>query len=113
GIITWLVAAAHEIPQELGDFGILVHSGWSRVSALGFNVISALTFLVGALAAYWLAGEVEVAALIPFAAGNFIYIALADLIPELTTTKVGHQKVIHTLGVAAGLALLLGIAVAS
>jgi zinc and cadmium transporter len=54
-----------------------------------------------------------VAALIPFAAGNFIYIALADLVPELTTTPAAHEKVIHTLGVAAGLALLFGIAAAS
>lgn len=51
GIVTWLVAAAHEVPQELGDFGILVHSGWERRSALAFNVISAATFLAGSLAA--------------------------------------------------------------
>jgi zinc and cadmium transporter len=113
GVVTWLVAAAHEIPQELGDFGILIHSGWGRVSALGYNLASALTFLLGALAAYGVSRHVEVAALIPFAAGNFIYIALADLVPELTTTPAAHEKVIHTLGVAAGLALLFGIAAAS
>jgi zinc and cadmium transporter len=52
GIVTWMVAAAHEIPQELGDFGILVHSGWSPRRALFFNFVSALTFLVGGLLAY-------------------------------------------------------------
>jgi zinc and cadmium transporter len=52
GIITWLVAAAHEVPQELGDFGVLVHSGWRRSSALAWNFCSALTFLVGACVAY-------------------------------------------------------------
>jgi zinc and cadmium transporter len=92
GVVTWLVAAAHEIPQELGDFGILVHSGWSRASALGYNLASALTFLVGALVAYALSSHVEVALLIPFATGNFIYIALVDLVPELTTTPAAHEK---------------------
>jgi zinc and cadmium transporter len=113
GIVTWLVAAAHEVPQELGDFGILVHSGWNRISALAYNVASAVTFLVGALAAYALAGRVEVAPLIPFAAGNFIYIALADLVPELTTPPAAYRKVIGTAGFAAGLLLLLGVATVS
>jgi zinc and cadmium transporter len=113
GVITWLVAAAHEIPQELGDFGILLHSGWDRTSALVYNFASALTFLVGALAAYALAGRVEVAPLIPFAAGNFIYIALADLVPELTTPTAAHQKLIGTAGFAIGLVLLFAVAVAS
>jgi zinc and cadmium transporter len=84
GIVTWLVAAAHEVPQELGDFGVLVHSGWQRRSALAWNFASALTFLVGALIAYAIADHVEVAYLLPFAAGNFVYIAAADLLPEIT-----------------------------
>ncbi|ROO62425.1 zinc and cadmium transporter [Micromonospora sp. Llam0] len=112
GIVTWLIAAAHEIPQEMGDFGILVHSGWSRRRALSWNLLSASTVLVGALAAYGLAEHVDIAVLIPFAAGNFIYIALADLVPELTTKPAAHDKAIHTVGFAAGLALLLGVALA-
>lgn len=110
GIVTWLVAAAHEIPQELGDFGILIHSGWSRRSALAWNLVSAATVLVGALAAYFLSGHLDVAVLLPFAAGNFIYIALADLVPELTTPPAAHQKAIHTLGFAAGLGILYAVA---
>ena len=47
GIMAWLAAAAHEIPQELGDFGVLVHGGWEKRKALLFNVLSALTFLLG------------------------------------------------------------------
>lgn len=113
GVVTWLVAAAHEIPQELGDFGILVHAGWSRASALVWNLASAATVLLGALAAYALADHVDVAVLIPFAAGNFIYIALADLVPELTTSPVAHEKIIHTLGFTIGLALLLAVALIS
>jgi zinc and cadmium transporter len=54
GIMTWLAAVAHEVPQELGDFGVLIHGGWSKLSALAFNVLSALTFLLGGLIAYTL-----------------------------------------------------------
>lgn len=110
GIVTWVVAAAHEIPQELGDFGILVHSGWSIRNALLYNVVSALTFPLGGLLAYGFAGKVEVAVLVPFAAGNFIYIALADLLPEITTSPKLRQKIVHTASFAGGLALLWVIA---
>jgi zinc and cadmium transporter len=110
GIVTWLVAAAHEVPQELGDFGILVHSGWERRSALLFNVLSALTFLVGGLLAYGVSGHIDVAVLIPFAAGNFIYIAATDLLPEITTSPTAKQKAVLTAGFATGLLLLLTVA---
>jgi zinc and cadmium transporter len=110
GIVTWLVAAAHEVPQEMGDFGILVHSGWTRRRAVTWNVVSASTLLVGALSAYGLSGRLDIAVLIPFAAGNFIYIALADLVPELTTRPAAHEKAVHTVGFVTGLALLLGVA---
>jgi zinc and cadmium transporter len=113
GIVTWLVAAAHEVPQELGDFGILIHSGWDRRHALLFNVLSALTFLLGSLIAYGLAERVDVAFLIPFAAGNFIYIATADLLPELTTSREWLDKLVHTAGFATGLGLLLAVAAAT
>lgn len=106
GIVTWLVAAAHEIPQELGDFGILVHSGWSARHALLYNVASALTFPIGGLLAYGFAGHVDVAYLVPFAAGNFIYIALADLLPEITTSPHPRHKIVYSLCFAAGLVLL-------
>ena len=111
GVVTWLVAAAHEVPQELGDFGILVHSGWDKRKALLFNVASALTFLLGSVVAYALAGFVEVAFLVPFAAGNFIYIALADLVPELTASREARDKAVHATGLALGLGLLFAVAV--
>ena len=110
GAVTWLVAAAHEVPQELGDFGILVHSGWTRRGALTFNVLSALTFLVGGIVAYAASATIDVAFLLPLAAGNFVYIALADLVPELTTSPAPHEKAIQTGGFLVGLALLLGVA---
>jgi zinc and cadmium transporter len=109
GLVTWLVVAAHEVPQEMGDFGILVHSGWSRAAALVYNLLSALTVLAGGLVAYTLSASVDVAPLLPFAAGNFVYIALADLVPELTTSPAPRDKAVHALGFALGLALLLGV----
>lgn len=110
GIVTWIVAAAHEIPQELGDFGILVHSGWSTRHALTYNLASALTFPLGGLLAYALSDTIDVAVLVPFAAGNFIYIAVADLLPEITTTPRPLEKVLHTATFALGLAALLAVA---
>ncbi|MFH0243387.1 ZIP family metal transporter [Streptomyces sp. HK10] len=110
GLVTWLVAAAHEVPQELGDFGILVHSGWSPRQALAYNLVSALTFPLGGLAAYAAADGIDVAVLVPFAVGNFLYIAVADLLPEITTSPVPREKVLHTASFALGLAALLGIA---
>jgi len=117
GIVTWLVAAAHEVPQELGDFGILVHSGWKPRSALLYNAASAITFLFGGLVTYALSGSLNVTLLVPFAAGNFVYIAAADLIPQITTTETAtdsdHKKSIlfrkaeQTTALAAGLGLLL------
>lgn len=109
GIVTWLIAAAHEVPQELGDFGILVHSGWGRRHALMYNAASALTFPLGGVIAYALAGSVDITVLIPFAAGNFIYIAVADLLPEITTSTVSREKVVHTVTFGAGLAILLAV----
>ena len=112
GVITWLVAAAHEIPQELGDFGLLVHSGWSRRDALIFNVASAVTFLVGGVSAYGLSASLNVAYLVPFAAGNFIYIAAADLIPQFTADEGATAKLAHTVSFVLGLGGLFLLAVA-
>lgn len=96
GVTAWLAAAAHEIPQELGDFGVLVHGGWSKGQALLFNLISALTFLVGGLLTYALSAAVDVSLLIPFAAGNFIYIAAADLVPEVNRHPRLEANAVHT-----------------
>jgi zinc and cadmium transporter len=113
GLVTWIAAAAHEVPQELGDFGILVHAGWSRTRALLFNLASALTFLLGGWVAYALAGRFEVTWLLPFAAGNFVYIAAADLIPELTGYPEAARKVLFSGMFMLGLAVLVVVAVAA
>jgi zinc and cadmium transporter len=89
GIVTALAIAAHEIPQELGDFVILLHSGYSRRKALYFNMLSSMATVVGAVAAYFLLADMQ--HILPYilvvAASSFIYIAVADLIPGL------HNKV--------------------
>lgn len=106
GISAWLAAAAHEVPQELGDFGVLVHGGWRPRTALLFNVLSALTFLVGGLVAYWSSFRMDVSFLLPFAAGNFIYIAASDLIPEVKHDNGRGANAVHFLALVAGVALL-------
>jgi len=106
GVTAWLAAAAHEVPQELGDFGVLVHSGWSKGRALLFNFLSGLTFLAGGLVAYAAAGRGQIPFLVPFAAGSFLYIGASDLIPQVNRHESGRRGVAHFLAFAAGLALL-------
>ncbi|MFK5913459.1 MAG: ZIP family metal transporter [Woeseiaceae bacterium] len=88
GIVTALAVASHEIPQEIGDFAILLHSGYSRKRALFFNLLASLATLVGAIIAYYSLQGMQHALpyILTIAASSFIYIAVADLIPGL------HQK---------------------
>lgn len=106
GMLTWLAAAAHEVPQELGDFAVLVHGGWGKREALWFNVLSALTFLLGGIVTYMASFQVDIAFLVPFAAGNFIYIAASDLVPEVNKHRDLATNVIHFFSFTAGIALL-------
>lgn len=89
GITTTVAILAHEIPQEIGDFAILVHGGFSRKKALFFNFLSALVAVLGVFVGHFLAGQVSnfTPYLLAFSAGGFIYIAGSDLIPELHKTK--------------------------
>lgn len=110
GVVTWFVAAAHEVPQELGDFGILVSRGWGKREALIYNLLSGLAFLVGALLAYAASGALNIDLLIPFAAGNFIYIASSDLMPELRLPLSLREKLSLTGLFAISLAGLYALA---
>jgi len=107
GISTWLAAAAHEIPQEIGDFGVLVHGGWSRKKALLLNLLSASTFLFGGLLAYFLSFSDWIYYLIPFAAGNFIYIGASDLIPEVNKHESFSRNILHFCCFCTGILVLL------
>ena len=85
GVVTALAVAAHEIPQEVGDFAILLHSGFTRGKALFYNVLASLTTVVGGVLAYFSLGVAQAALpyVLAVAASSFIYIAVADLIPGL------------------------------
>lgn len=85
GFTTTIAIALHEIPQEIGDFGVLVYGGFSRKKALLFNFLSALTAIVGVIFGYFLFEYTNLAAiyLLPIAAGGFLYIAASDLMPEM------------------------------
>lgn len=85
GVVTALAIIAHEIPQEVGDFMILLHSGYSRSKALAFNLLSSFATLVGALLAYFALSTAQsaVPAMLAMAAASMIYVAVADLIPGL------------------------------
>lgn len=107
GVMAWLAAAAHEIPQELGDFGVLVHGGWEKRKALMYNALSALSFLVGGLLAYALSFNIDISFLIPFAAGNFIYIGASDLVPEVKEHERLDVNILNFLAFVFGLVLML------
>jgi zinc and cadmium transporter len=94
GVATTLAVVFHEIPQEIGDFGVLVYGGFNKSRALFFNFSTALTAILGAIVALTLGSLIQgsVPFLIPFAAGNFIYIAGSDLIPELRKEEPGLLK---------------------
>ncbi len=108
GIVTSLAVAAHEIPQEVGDFAILLDSGYSRGKALFYNMLASLTTVLGGILAYFSLEDLHSS--LPFflalAASSFIYIAVADLIPTLhkkTDIKTSMQQIIL---IAAGVFLI-------
>jgi len=107
GIATTIAVLIHEIPQEISDFGVLIHGGFSRKKALIYNFFTALSSLIGAGLALLLGNIIENSLMffIPFTVGTFIYIAGADLIPEL------HKETGIRKSIGQFLFLLLGVAV--
>ena len=94
GVAATLAIVFHEIPQEISDFGVLLHSGYTKVRAIMFNLLSASLAIVGVVIGLLLSGLVDqfTAAILPLAAAGFIYIATADLIPEIhKTTKMSKS----------------------
>lgn len=107
GIVTALAIIAHEIPQEVGDYMILLHSGYSRAKALAFNLLSSLATLVGAMLAYFALSDMQelIPTLLGLAAASMIYVAVADLIPGL------HKRT--ELNATVQQVLLIGLGIAS
>ena len=111
GLITTLAVIAHEIPQEIGDFGILLHAGYSRIKAILLNFSSAVVAILGALFALMLGSQTPgfISFVIPFTAGGFIYIATADLIPELKKDTAPAKSFFQLFLIIVGIGIMLAL----
>jgi len=109
GVVTALVVALHEIPQEIGDFGVLVYGGFKKTKALFLNFLSATTVILGGIVGFLLSEKIgqSIIFLLPFAAGNFIYIASSDLIPEIKHKENLKRSITYFLVFLLGIALML------
>jgi zinc and cadmium transporter len=108
GILTSILIMAHELPQELGDFGVLVHGGFTRTKALLYNFLSQLTAILGGILGYFFLSLKDYSIyLLPVAAGGFLYIAIADLIPEVFKEKNKIKLIMNILAIIIGLLVLI------
>jgi len=109
GIATTLAVILHEIPSEIGDFGVLLHGGFSKGKALFYNFVTALTAVLGAIVSLLISSYVEniTVFLIPFAAGGFIYIAGSDLIPELHKEVEVKKSLLQFIAIVLGVLVML------
>ena len=105
GISTTVAVVFHELPQEIGDFGVLVYGGFSRGKALLFNFLSALTAILGVLVSNYLLEDLT-GFLIAFTAGGFIYIAASELIPEIQKEEKFDKSVVQLILFILGIALI-------
>ncbi|HDP74122.1 MAG TPA: ZIP family metal transporter [Candidatus Woesearchaeota archaeon] len=112
GIAATISVIFHEVPQEIADFGILLYAGLSKKKALLFNFLSATTAILGVLISFLLHSRIQGFSffLLPFSAGTFIYIAAANLVPELHQRCGLKETIIHILSIIFGLALMALIA---
>jgi len=109
GIVTTLAVILHEIPHEFGNFGLLVYCGFKRIQALFYNFLSALFAILGGIAGFFLSEKIGASAvfLLPFAAGNFIYIAASDLIPEIKEKLNIRKSLVYFIIFLSGIILML------
>lgn len=107
GIATTIAVVLHELPQEIGDFGLLIHAGYTRFRALMYNFISALSAVVGYIvASYFVFNDSFIVGVSAFAAGSFIYIAGSDLVPELKNSHITKDSVKSFVGFLMGLVIM-------
>jgi zinc and cadmium transporter len=111
GVVTTIAVALHEIPQEIGDFGVLVYGGYRRTRALALNFFSGLTAVAGGVFGFIFAEKAEqtMLFLLPIAAGGFIYIAASDLIPEIKDNKKASRLTWHFLVFLAGILIVFAM----
>ena len=108
GLATTLAICFHELPQEMGDFGVLLYAGFEKRIAILYNFLTSLTAFLGVTAALILGAQVEglTTFLIPFAAGNFIYIAGSDLIPELHAEEELIRTIVQFAAMVLGVVMM-------
>ena len=111
GIVTALAIIAHEIPQEVGDYIVLINAGFSRMRALAYNALSGLAAVVGGVLGYFLIGPWReyLPYMMVVAASSFVYVAVADLIPQLQKRLSGRDTVMQIVWMGAGLLMIGGI----
>lgn len=109
GLITSLAIVFHEIPQEIGDFGVLIYGGFGRKKALALNFLSALIAILGGIIGFFISEKIglSIVFLLPFAAGNFIYIACSDIIPEIKDKTDLRKSIIYFLAFLGGIGIML------
>jgi len=113
GLVTTAMIIGHEVPQELGDFAVLIYGGIERKKALFYNLLSQMTSILGGLVGFFLAMASGLTQyLLPFAAGGFIYIGASDLVPELHKQESIGKTAWAFLLFLAGIALMVGIKLA-
>ncbi|MCR4428375.1 MAG: ZIP family metal transporter [Caldiserica bacterium] len=111
GLTTTLAVVLHEVPQELGDFAILLHGGFSPVRALIYNLLSQATCILGGILTFFLGEAISGMEpfLLSFAAGGFLYIALVDLLPEMRHSTGLRSALIEVLLILGGIAMMWGM----
>jgi zinc and cadmium transporter len=111
GFATTLAVVFHEIPQEIGDFGVLLHAGFKKKKAVLLNFVSALTAVLGTVIALVIGSRIQGFSefLIPFTAGGFIYIAGSDLIPEMHKEVAPSRSLLQLLAIIAGMVLMIAL----
>jgi len=109
GVTTTVAVVLHEIPQELGDFGVIVHSGYTKLQAALFNFYSATTAIIGTIGALILGSKIEsfTGVLVPLTAGGFIYIALSGLVPELHKEEDGKRSFVQFIFILFGIGIMV------
>jgi zinc and cadmium transporter len=109
GLITTIAVFVHEIPHELGDFGILIHKGWSRKKAIVFNGLSGAMALFGAVIAFYLSSHFEqiIPILLAITTANFIYLSATDLLPEIHHKTEKREALYNSLLFLMGIGLII------
>lgn len=111
GITTTIAVALHEIPQEIGDFGVLLYSGFSKSKAILSNFLVAIFAVLGGVIGYYLSFQLDafIPWLLPFAAGGFIYIGASDLLPEVRKEESLKKSLISFMIFLLGILLMFAI----